>query len=238
MDRQAHWENVYRTKAPDRVSWFQPEARLSRALIGRLAPDRAARIIDIGAGASVLVDHLFEDGYRNLTVVDLSGAALEIARARLGARAADVEWLQADVLAAPLPEARYDVWHDRAVFHFLTAPEERARYVARVRRAVRPGGLVLVATFAEDGPTSCSGLAVARYSPGALHGEFGEAFELLEGHRELHQTPAGATQAFTYCACRYRPQRRIGAAPRRSAARAVSSATHRGRRETTAPRVA
>lgn len=225
MDRQAHWENVYRTKAPDSVSWFQPEARLSRTLIGRLAPDRDARIIDIGAGASVLVDHLLEDGYRDITVVDLSAAALDIARARLGARAASVEWVQADLLTATLPEGRYDVWHDRAVFHFLTAPEDRARYVAQVRRAVRPGGLVLVATFAEDGPARCSGLEVARYSPDALHGEFGEAFERLESHRELHQTPAGATQAFTYCACRYRPRgrARTGAASKAAARPAAST---------------
>jgi 2-polyprenyl-3-methyl-5-hydroxy-6-metoxy-1,4-benzoquinol methylase len=202
MDRHEHWETVYRTKGPDQVSWFQAEARLSRELITRAAPDRAAAIIDIGAGASTLVDGLLGAGYHHLTVVDISAAALELAKTRLGAAAAPVTWQAADVLAAEFPAQRFDVWHDRAVFHFLTDPADRARYVAQVRHAVRPGGIVLVATFAEDGPLKCSGLEVARYAPDALHAEFGEGFALIESHRELHTTPSGATQAFTYCVCR------------------------------------
>jgi len=202
MDRHEHWETVYRTKGPDQVSWFQAEARLSRELITRAAPDRTAAIIDIGAGASTLVDGLISAGYQQLTVVDISAAALELAKTRLGAAAAPVTWQAADVLAAEFPAQGFDVWHDRAVFHFLTAPEDRARYVAQVRHAVRPGGIVLVATFAEDGPLKCSGLEVARYAPDALHAEFGEGFALVESHRELHTTPSGATQAFTYCVCR------------------------------------
>lgn len=205
MDRRAHWEEVYHTRAPDTVSWYQAEATLSRALIERLAPDRASRILDAGAGASVLVDALLASGYRDLTIVDVSPAALDIARRRLGAHAASVKWLEGDILAVPLPESAYDVWHDRAVFHFLTAPEERERYVARVRHAIRPGGLVLVATFAADGPTRCSGLNVERFSAESLHAAFGPDFELLETHRELHATPAGAEQAFTYCALRVLP---------------------------------
>jgi len=202
MDRHEHWETVYRTKGPDQVSWFQAEARLSRELISRAAPNRDAAIIDIGAGASTLVDGLLGAGYHQLTVVDISAAALELAKARLGAAAAPVTWQAADVLAAEFPAQRFDVWHDRAVFHFLTDPADRARYVAQVRHAVRPGGIVLVATFAEDGPLKCSGLEVARYAPDALHAEFGEGFALMESHRELHTTPSGATQAFTYCVCR------------------------------------
>jgi len=202
MDRHEHWETVYRTKGPDQVSWFQAEARLSRELITRAAPDRTAAIIDIGAGASTLVDGLISAGYQQLTVVDISATALELAKTRLGAAAAPVTWQAADVLAAEFPAQGFDVWHDRAVFHFLTAPEDRARYVAQVRHAVRPGGIVLVATFAEDGPLKCSGLEVARYAPDALHAEFGEGFALVESHRELHTTPSGATQAFTYCVCR------------------------------------
>jgi len=204
-DRKEHWERVYQTKGPEQVSWFQPEARLSRDLIGRMEPDRAARIIDVGAGASVLVDGLLADGYQRVTVVDISEAALQVARARLGAQAKAVTWLAADLLTAKLPAEGFDVWHDRAVFHFLTSAEERAQYVDQVRRAVRPGGLVLVATFAEDGPPRCSGLDVARYSATSLHGEFGRDFRLVESHRELHITPAGARQAFTYCACRLAP---------------------------------
>jgi ubiquinone/menaquinone biosynthesis C-methylase UbiE len=135
-------------------------------------------------------------------VLDLSHAALRIAQDRLGPRAAQVEWVAADVLDASFPAQGFDVWHDRAVFHFLTDERDRRRYVEQVRRAVRPGGLVTVATFAADGPLRCSGLDVARYSPSELHGAFGDDFTLLESHRELHTTPGGATQAFTYCACR------------------------------------
>lgn len=200
--RVAHWEQVYRTKQPDQVSWFQAEARLSRELIERVAPSRVAGIIDIGAGASTLVDSLVAAGYRELTVLDISPAALAVAQSRLGASAATVRWRAADVLQADLPHHAFDVWHDRAVFHFLTDAGDRARYVAQVRHAVRPGGMVIVATFAEDGPTRCSGLEVARYSPEALHAEFGAGFTVLEQQRELHTTPSGATQAFTYCVCR------------------------------------
>jgi SAM-dependent methyltransferase len=137
-----------------------------------------------------------------LTVLDLSPAALQLARLRLGDRASGVDWRAADVLEAPLETHAFDVWHDRAVFHFLTDESDRRRYVEQVQRAVRPGGLVIVATFAEDGPLRCSGLEVARYSPTQLHAVFGAPFTLLESHRELHTTPSGATQAFTYCVCR------------------------------------
>lgn len=202
MDRLEHWEQVYRTKGPDQVSWFQAEARLSRELIADAAPDRNSSIIDIGAGASTLVDGLLGIGYRQVTVMDLSSAALALAKARLGSAAESVTWQAADVLKVRLPAHAFDVWHDRAVFHFLTDARDRARYVAQVRHAVRPGGIVLVATFADDGPLRCSGLEVARYTPHELHAQFGEEFTLLESHRELHTTPSGATQAFTYCLCR------------------------------------
>lgn len=208
MNSRAHWEQVYKTKGPDQVSWYQAEARLSRRLIERVSPDRGAHIIDVGAGASTLVDGLLAAGYHEITVVDLSPAALAVAQQRLGDRAAIVNWKAADVLTASFAPARFDVWHDRAVFHFLTAATDRAQYVAQVRTALRPGGHALVATFAEDGPTRCSGLDVARYSPAALHGEFGDDFEMLESHRELHTTPAGAQQAFTYCLCRFEPRTR------------------------------
>jgi len=201
VNRAEHWEHVYRTKQPDSVSWFQAEARLSRELIQRVAPDHRARIIDIGAGASTLVDGLLALRYRDLSVLDVSPAALEIARMRLGAAAESVTWLAADVLTASFEAAGFDLWHDRAVFHFLTDAADRAKYVAQVRRAVRPGGHVIIATFAEDGPTRCSGLDVARYSPAELHAEFGAGFRLVDSHRELHSTPAGAEQAFTYCLC-------------------------------------
>ncbi|MGH7668791.1 MAG: class I SAM-dependent methyltransferase [Gemmatimonadaceae bacterium] len=205
MDRRSHWERLYRTTGPDQLSWFQAEARLSRQLIERALPDREGRLVDVGAGASTLIDGLLAAGYRAVTVVDVSSRALELAQQRLGPVAGTVHWEHADVLMHAFPPASFDFWHDRAVFHFLTSADERARYVAQVRGAVRVGGLVLVATFAEDGPTRCSGLDVARYSPAQLHGEFGPEFRLLESHRELHTTPAGREQAFTYCLCRFEP---------------------------------
>jgi SAM-dependent methyltransferase len=201
MDPKAHWEMIYRTKRPHEVSWFQREATISLALIRRVAPDLAARIIDVGGGASTLVDGLVTAGYRGVTVLDLSPSALELARQRLGAAAHEVTWLEADALSAELPRGHFDVWHDRAVFHFLTAAIDRSRYIEQVRKSVRRGGYVLVATFADDGPTRCSGLPVARYSAGALHHQFGPAFRLVESIREEHVTPAGRTQAFTYCLC-------------------------------------
>ena len=202
MDLKSHWEQVYRAKGPDQLSWFQPEARMSRELIEQVAPDRDVHILDVGAGASTLVDGLLASGYRRLTVLDLSDAAIQQAKHRLGPAADAVTWMVDDVLAASLASASVDVWHDRAVFHFLTDPADRVRYVSQVLRIVRPGGFVLVATFAEDGPTRCSGLEVARCSATALHAEFGPAFRVVDSRREEHHTPWGASQAFTYCLCR------------------------------------
>jgi SAM-dependent methyltransferase len=204
-DQRAHWETVYRTKRPTEVSWYQPEAKLSLELIRRAVPDTSVRIIDVGGGASTLVDGLLNAGYSNLAVLDLSATALAEARRRLGEAASRVQWLEADVLSATLPEAACDLWHDRAVFHFLMNASDRAAYVAQVRRAVRPGGHVLIATFAEDGPLKCSGLPVARYSAEALHHEFDGGFELIESVREQHVTPSGSTQSFLYCLCRFIP---------------------------------
>src|SRR5437016_9550391 len=168
MDFKAHWESIYRNKLPTQVSWYQLHARRSLDLIGRVSPPPGGAIIDVGGGASTLIDDLLDAGYHDLTVLDLSAAALAVARGRLGARANAVRWAEADVLNASLPRAGYSVWHDRAAFHFLIEPADRARYLAKVREAVRPGGFVLVATFADDGPSRCSGLEVARYSPEAL----------------------------------------------------------------------
>ncbi len=208
MDRRAHWERVYAEKSPDQVSWFQAEARLSLDLITRSAPPPAASVVDVGGGASRLIDGLLARGYRDLRVLDLSASALAAAHARLGTAGDLVRWTVGDVLEAEFAAGSVDVWHDRAVFHFLTDPADRARYVEQVRHAVRPDGLVLVATFAEDGPLKCSGLEVVRYSPEALHHEFGDDFVVLESHREAHRTPWDAVQQFTYCLCRYAPGRR------------------------------
>ena len=202
MDFKAHWESIYRNKLPTQVSWYQVHARRSLDLIRRVSPPPDGAIIDVGGGASTLIDDLLDAGYHDLTVLDLSATALAVARARLGTRANAVRWMEADVLNASLPKAGYSVWHDRAAFHFLTAPVDRARYVAQVRQAVRVGGFVLVATFADNGPTRCSGLEVARYSPEALHVEFGGPFQLMTSEREEHVAPAGVRQAFIYCLSR------------------------------------
>ena len=202
MQTKEHWENVYSTKAADEVSWFQEHARLSLQIIrdSALAPD--GRIIDVGGGASTLVDDLLSAGFSKITVLDLSAAALAKAKARLGSRAVSVQWLEANILDVTLPASAYDVWHDRAVFHFLTSESERHRYVEQVLHAVKPGGLVIVATFAEDGPEKCSGLPVMRYSTEGLHAEFGNTFELLGSQRESHLTPTGKEQKFVYCFCK------------------------------------
>lgn len=202
MQSKDHWEKVYTTKATDAVSWFQEHAESSLDFIHATGIGKEAAIIDVGGGASRLVDDLLAEGYGDLTVLDLSGAALAAARERLGARSAAVDWIEADITQVELPAQRFDVWHDRAVFHFLTTPEDRDTYVRKVFRSVKPGGHVIIATFAEDGPTQCSGLPVMRYRPEELHGEFGEAFTLLRHEKEEHQTPGGAMQRFVYCYCR------------------------------------
>lgn len=202
MDQKKHWETIYQTKDVHTVSWFQPEARQSLDLIIRFAPDRGSPVIDVGAGTSVLVDNLLASGYTDITVLDVSETALELSRQRLGKDSARVSWIAADVRNAPLGELAYAVWHDRAVFHFLTDAPDRRAYVAQVQRAVRPGGYVLVATFAENGPATCSGLPVLRYSAASLHSEFGAAFRIVTSAHEDHHTPAGREQPFLYCLCR------------------------------------
>ncbi|OGT69876.1 MAG: methyltransferase [Gammaproteobacteria bacterium RIFCSPLOWO2_02_FULL_57_10] len=206
MQSKQHWETVYTTKATDEVSWFQNHAELSLKIIRDSDIPLSGKIIDVGGGASTLVDDLLGAGYSNISVLDLSGAALAKAKARLGEKAAAIKWLEANILDVDLPANHYDVWHDRAVFHFLTTEAERHRYVEQVMRAVKPGGLVIVATFAEDGPEKCNGLPVMRYSTEALHSEFGDAFQLLGSEPEVHITPAGKEQKFVYCFCKRMPQ--------------------------------
>ena len=202
MHSKDHWETVYTNKKTDAVSWFQPHADLSLDLIKATCMGHDAAIIDVGGGASTLVDDLLKEGYSDLTVLDLSMAAMDAAKKRLGERADRVCWIEADITRAELAGNRYDIWHDRAVFHFLTDPADRDAYVQKVLRSVKPGGHVIVATFAEDGPLQCSGLPVVRYRPDELHDQFGDAFVLLKHQKETHQTPSGATQQFIYCYCR------------------------------------
>ena len=202
MDKQTHWEKVYQTKAADAVSWYRPHLEKSLAFIRRAASDLSAAIIDVGGGESTLVDDLLADGYRDVTVLDISPTAIETAKKRLEGKAKDVAWLAADITKTDLPRQRYDVWHDRAVFHFLTEPQQRAAYVRQVLLALKPGGHVIVATFGPEGPQKCSGLDVMRYDADALHDEFGAGFQLVESATELHATPFGTTQQFVYCLCK------------------------------------
>ncbi|HEX7272070.1 MAG TPA: class I SAM-dependent methyltransferase [Casimicrobiaceae bacterium] len=204
---KSHWDRIYRTKRPEEVSWYRPHLDVSLQLITEAARRRDARIIDVGGGESTLVDDLLGRGYRNLAVLDVSAMALGVARERLGDKAGRIEWLCGDVTTFTFPQHHYDVWHDRAVFHFLTDPKDRTAYVRQVAHAVKTGGHVIVATFGPEGPTQCSGLEVVRYGPDALHDEFGSAFRLVKHLTELHRTPTGTIQQFTYCYCNVSPPR-------------------------------
>lgn len=204
MDLQAHWDQVYQTKQPEEVSWYQLRPELSLNLIAASGVGKDAGIIDVGGGASTLVDHLLAGGYTRLAVLDLSGSALAHARARMGPRAACVEWIESDVTRFRCPHA-FGLWHDRAVFHFLTADEDRRAYVAALRGALAPGGAVIIATFAPDGPLKCSGLDVVRYSETSLPAELGPDFALEEVLHETHVTPWESEQRFIYVRLRWRP---------------------------------
>ncbi len=202
MNVETHWEKIYREKAPDAVSWYRPHLETSLALIEKAAPERSVSIVDVGGGESTLVDDLLAHGYQNITVLDVSQTAIDVTKKRLGPASEGVQWVTADIVNGELAPNAYDVWHDRAVFHFLTAMDQRVAYVRQVARAVKPGGHVLVSTFGPQGPTKCSGLEVIRYDAESLHAEFGVRFRLLDSIKELHNTPFGTTQQFLHSLCR------------------------------------
>ena len=202
MDVQTHWEKIYGEKAPNAVSWYRAHLETSLELIERATSNFSASIIDVGGGESTLADDLLARGYHNITVLDVSQTAIDVNKGRLGAASDRIHWLVADIAKAELLPNAYDVWHDRAVFHFLTTMDERMAYVRQVAKAVKPGGHVLVSTFGPEGPTKCSGLDVVRYDAKSLHKEFGVRFRLLHSFKELHRTPFGTSQQFLYCLCR------------------------------------
>lgn len=202
MDAQIHWEHIYGRKAADAVSWYRPHLETSLELIEQATHEFSASIIDIGGGESTLVDDLIASGYQNISVLDISQTAVDVNKRRLGSASEHVRWLVADITEAKLESRAYDVWHDRAVFHFLTVSEERLAYVRQVANAVKPGGHVIVSTFGPEGPTKCSGLDVIRYDADSLHREFGVRFRLLGHSEELHRTPFDTIQQFVYCLCR------------------------------------
>lgn len=203
--RQEHWQRSYQSKAERDVSWHQDSPEPSLTLVTAAAASLDTRIIDIGGGSSHLVDHLLQRGYRKVSVLDVSSAALDRAKARLGEQAGAVEWIATDVTTWT-PADRYEVWHDRATFHFMVTEADRSAYLARLRRALAPGGHAIIATFALDGPEKCSGLPVMRYDAESLAETLGREFALVRSERHLHQTPWGAVQAFQFSVFRRQPE--------------------------------
>ena len=199
MTQREHWEKVYLTNQPDKLGWYKPHLETSLKWIKELDLSEDSNIIDVGGGASTLVDDLLNEVYRSITVVDLSKNALALAKERLGERAKLVTWLEEDITSVPLAARHYDLWHDRAVFHFLTAPEQRQQYRINLLKALRPGGHLIIAAFAPEAPPKCSGLPVERYSADKLESTLGAKFELKRHKKELHITPGGVEQMYLYC---------------------------------------
>jgi SAM-dependent methyltransferase len=204
MTNKPHWEGVYLQKSASEVSWYQPHLTQSLELIAEAKVPPTAAIVDVGGGASTLVDDLLARGFTNITIIDLAAAALAQSRERLGDRARGVRWLEGDATSELLSPRSVDLWHDRAVFHFLTEEPRRRAYAEQLERCVRPGGFVLMSTFAPDGPERCSGLPVARYSPDELVAALGPGFEKVAEAREQHTSPWGSGQSFSYALCRRR----------------------------------
>lgn len=202
MDTQEHWDAIYWKKGPTGVSWYRPHLERSLRFVELADLPRDAEMLDVGGGASTLVDDLLAQGFKNVTVLDLSESAIAQSKARLGARATEVTWIVGDVTLVDLPERRFDFWHDRAVFHFLTDEAARQRYVLAVRHALKKGGHIVVATFGSSAPERCSGLPVVRYTPEGIHDQFGARFVKVGSENETHQTPWGSEQEFVYCFCK------------------------------------
>lgn len=198
-DKHTHWEIIYKTKKPDSVSWYQPSLRLSLELIRRTGLGKDAALIDVGGGASTLVDDLLTLEYSNITVLDISTHALDYSKARLGSQVNLVKWVLGDITAVDFPESSFDLWHDRAVFHFLVEEEERKKYCKVLEASVRPGGFAIIATFGPNGPLKCSGLEIVRYGPDSLQRTVGNTFSLKSSHTEHHTTPSNTIQEFVYC---------------------------------------
>jgi SAM-dependent methyltransferase len=201
-ERKNHWDKVYASTSPLEVSWYQQDPALSLKLIRDAGLESGDSVIDVGGGASTLVDSLLDAGHTALTVLDVSASALAHARQRLGEKASAVEWIEADVTAFD-PPGRFELWHDRAVYHFLTGKKDRQCYVASMERALRSGGRAIIMTFAIGGPEKCSGLDIVQYDEPKLLGELGPNFELCATGHEVHVTPAGGEQKFAWFLLRY-----------------------------------
>jgi len=199
MSPKEHWEQVYSSKPTEQLGWFAPHLQTSLSWITELGVSLDAPIIDVGGGASTLVDDLLDAGYRSITVLDVSRQALSLAKTRLANNADAVSWIVGDVTATDLPVAHFELWHDRAVFHFLTEPEQQRKYRDQLLKALQPEGHLIIGTFAPEAPPKCSGLPVQRYSPERLESTLGDEFELQRQHNELHVTPGGVEQMYLYC---------------------------------------
>jgi len=201
-ETKKHWEDVYRNKSPLEVSWYQQEPVLSLSLIASAQLPQDVPIIDVGGGSSTLVDKLHDEAYTDISVLDISGSALTHAKNRLGNKAAKVHWYEADVTCFKPPQ-RFALWHDRAVFHFLTSKADRERYVNVLKQALEPCGQIIIMTFAIDGPCKCSGLDIVQYDADKMIAELGPGFELVETGHEVHHTPAGNEQKFAFFRFRF-----------------------------------
>ncbi len=199
VELDKHWELVYETKKPTEVSWYQLHLRKSLELISRTGISKDVHVIDVGGGVSTLVDDLLAQGFKHVTVLDIAAEALSVSKSRLGKSASQVTWIEADITQVVFPSHAFDVWHDRAVFHFLTNAEDRCKYVNAARHSLKPGGHLIIAAFSLNGPPRCSGLDVVRYSLQTMQAEFGSEFELVESLTEKHVTPFNTKQEFVYC---------------------------------------
>ncbi len=205
-DAKSHWESIYKTKSSKDVSWYAPHLAKSLHIIRSLGLRKDAEIIDVGGGASTLPDDLLSEGYENITALDIASEAFKVSKDRLGGKAHRVRWLEADVTSTAFQSNHYDLWHDRAVFHFLTNAEDRQKYVLNANQALKPGGYALIATFGPNGPLKCSGLEIVRYSAKSLRRELGNSFQLERHFIEIHKTPFDTTQEFLYCLFRKQPR--------------------------------
>ncbi len=205
MSRKEHWENVYASKPSNRLGWYKPRLQTSLEWIAALRLDRGAPIIDVGAGASTLIDDLLAEGFSAITVLDIAEPALALLKTRLGDKAAEVNWLCGDITSIELPEDAFALWHDRAVFHFLTEAPDRERYREKLIRALRPDGHLIIGTFAPEAPPKCSGLPVQRYDPDLLSKTLGDEFKLQRHQKEMHVTPGGVEQMYLYCEFLFAP---------------------------------
>lgn len=198
MNSKSHWETVYNTKKPTEVSWYQNDPVISLELIASTRIDLDQKIIDVGGGASILVDALLKKGFKDISVLDISLKAIQYAQERLNQSAQRIKWIESDIMEFESPD-RYDLWHDRAVFHFLTNSQDRKKYIRIMEKSVKPGGHVIIGTFSLEGPPKCSGLDVERYDVHKMKEELGSSFELVRSKDEVHMTPWGKEQKFLYC---------------------------------------